>query len=425
MQRIEIKNFGPIKECNLDINSFMVFIGPQATGKSTISKLIYFFKAIPDYIFENFRIIYTTEQFSVLYSALKKDILKRFENIFGFIKNITSFSLLYFYENEDIYIQIKKQDINSQIDIVFNFIVISRIEEIFINLKTLIDSKWDSELKKALSVEQQLALANTNIEINDIFWITERLFYIPAGRSLLSIMSVYDSSSFDYLMNNFVKIISNLKNSFSKSMEELIRDKINQEGNLYYSGKIKKAKINIDRILKARYMYENGFERIYYNENESLDIRFASSGQQESLWILLLIFAIIRDDMHTFTVFEEPEAHLFPESQKLLIELIALLQYQGSNKVIITTHSPYTLTALNNLLFAYNKAIENKKIQNSIEKIVDRDFWINSGDFNAYYVDEGKIESIFDSDLKLIKAEAIDNVSRILNDEYDRIDDLP
>lgn len=47
MQTITIKNFGPIVEIiDLPINDFMVFIGPQASGKSTIAKAIYFFKQL-------------------------------------------------------------------------------------------------------------------------------------------------------------------------------------------------------------------------------------------------------------------------------------------------------------------------------------------------------------------------------------------
>ncbi len=42
-EKIIIKNFGPLKQLELDLKEIMVFIGPQASGKSTIAKLIYFF----------------------------------------------------------------------------------------------------------------------------------------------------------------------------------------------------------------------------------------------------------------------------------------------------------------------------------------------------------------------------------------------
>jgi len=45
-QRIEIRNFRQIKHADIDINNIVVLIGEQATGKSTIAKLIYFFKRL-------------------------------------------------------------------------------------------------------------------------------------------------------------------------------------------------------------------------------------------------------------------------------------------------------------------------------------------------------------------------------------------
>ena len=45
---LEIKQFGPIKECNLSIKQVTVFTGEQAAGKSTIAKLVYFFLSLRD-----------------------------------------------------------------------------------------------------------------------------------------------------------------------------------------------------------------------------------------------------------------------------------------------------------------------------------------------------------------------------------------
>lgn len=42
MQRIVIQNFGPIKDATIEIPKFLLLIGEQASGKSTVAKLIYF-----------------------------------------------------------------------------------------------------------------------------------------------------------------------------------------------------------------------------------------------------------------------------------------------------------------------------------------------------------------------------------------------
>ena len=44
MEKIIINKLGPIKNCDLNLKDFMVFTGPQASGKSTIAKSIFFFK---------------------------------------------------------------------------------------------------------------------------------------------------------------------------------------------------------------------------------------------------------------------------------------------------------------------------------------------------------------------------------------------
>ena len=46
LHKIQIKNFGSIKDFKADIKDCFVFIGPQGSGKSTISKAIYFFKSL-------------------------------------------------------------------------------------------------------------------------------------------------------------------------------------------------------------------------------------------------------------------------------------------------------------------------------------------------------------------------------------------
>ena len=52
MQKIIIKNFGAIKEAEIDIPKTLVLIGEQASGKSTIAKLIYFFQGLRDDYFD-------------------------------------------------------------------------------------------------------------------------------------------------------------------------------------------------------------------------------------------------------------------------------------------------------------------------------------------------------------------------------------
>lgn len=50
VERIVIKKLRPIDYCDFNINDFTIFTGPQASGKSTIAKSIFFFKNIRNLI---------------------------------------------------------------------------------------------------------------------------------------------------------------------------------------------------------------------------------------------------------------------------------------------------------------------------------------------------------------------------------------
>ena len=39
MARIAVRNFGPLRDCDVNINKYTIFIGPQGSGKSTLARL--------------------------------------------------------------------------------------------------------------------------------------------------------------------------------------------------------------------------------------------------------------------------------------------------------------------------------------------------------------------------------------------------
>ncbi|VEP15315.1 conserved hypothetical protein [Hyella patelloides LEGE 07179] len=49
MEKIEIKEFAGIKDITIEVKQINILIGPQASGKSIIAKLLYYFK---NFIFE-------------------------------------------------------------------------------------------------------------------------------------------------------------------------------------------------------------------------------------------------------------------------------------------------------------------------------------------------------------------------------------
>ena len=124
---------------------------------------------------------------------------------------------------------------------------------------------------------------------------------------------------------------------------------------------------------------------------------------------------------------EEPEAHIFPATQRSIVELIATVYNARKNSLqfILTTHSPYILTSFNNLLQAGMLAADadEEKVK-AIEKLVPKSRFIQPEEIAVYSVADGYCKSIMDESTGLIDANIIDEVSNELAVQFDELLDL-
>ena len=81
----------------------------------------------------------------------------------------------------------------------------------------------------------------------------------------------------------------------------------------------------IQKILQGSYKYIDGNEKLQLAQSDkNININFASSGQQDSLWILNLIYYYLANDKPTCFIIEEPESHLYPNTQKDIANAIGV-----------------------------------------------------------------------------------------------------
>jgi energy-coupling factor transporter ATP-binding protein EcfA2 len=100
MQKIIIKNFGAIAYAEIEIKKVLVLIGEQASGKSTIAKLIYFFKSLKDDVFKK---IYLDKKITNFSEAddIHSPLRSKFYNFFGQIYRYSEFEITYYYDFEE------------------------------------------------------------------------------------------------------------------------------------------------------------------------------------------------------------------------------------------------------------------------------------------------------------------------------------
>lgn len=118
-------------------------------------------------------------------------------------------------------------------------------------------------------------------------------------------------------------------------------------------------------------------------------------------------------------IVEEPEQNLYPDSQvAILAELVVHANNLKKNRLIISTHSPYILSAINNYIFAADIFKKNgKKIDD-----VPTSLMISIGDISVYKTTvDGKIIDIKDKENCLIDASAIDDCSSSINKVYEKL----
>lgn len=446
-QKLSIHQFGPISHIEIEVKDLLIFIGSQASGKSTVSKAIFFFKSLRDDLTSYLYQCYNQQNFE--HSVTKTNFVKRakqkFLKIYGSVLQFPDMQLTYQYGN-GMKMIVKTAADGRYIDIIFDDYFREKFRELVYKFQQLHEqlkhqSFFSSSREiSAIKAQETALFEQINHELNLLFNDERDLLFLPSGRSLITILSqqrynidMGDDFTFgddlpadksiklDYLMQSFIQRIDNAKPIFNQNFTDLMAAAIANSGNAEKQRVIRLAENIVNSILKGAYRYQNGMERIDFGNGQSTLINFASSGQQEVVWILLLILLLILNQRQVFLVIEEPEAHLFPVAQKQIIDLIALLANQTDNQVVLTTHSPYILSSFNNLLYAHKLGAEKAE---KISQVVDRSLWLDSNRLDAYMLAEGNARSIMDTEIGLIESAEIDKASEIIVDIFNQLFEL-
>lgn len=421
MHHLLLNNVGPINHCDIEISDFTVFTGAQASGKSTIAKSIFFFRTIKDDILDamvrrSSSLSNNSAQVS-LYKTVANQIRNKFLLIFGTSRAMSNDLLMKYRYNEDTYIEITLR-LNKGYDFIspnYVFFEFSKNIETFLNEHSnthIVDNLHKQSIKDQLNV---------------LFSDDYETIFIPAGRSLITLLTTQlnyiftmmdeeQKRSIDFCTQKYVERILKIRNSFDSGVWGYYENKRTTTVDSFNADLIKKCMFLVDKILKGRYLYVSGEERLAMDNGRFVKINYTSSGQQETVWIFNILMYQLINNTKTFIILEEPEAHLYPDAQKNMSELLAMFK-NSDNAVLLTTHSPYILGAINNLLFAHNIAsvVGDQKVLGIVskEKILV--------DCASYFVEDGEIESCFDVENDLIENEVIDGASRDINEVFDRL----
>ena len=323
MDRLIVKNFGPLKDVDIELNKINLFIGENGSGKSVLGKLVTI-------------------------------VLDTFYNVF----------------EEEL---IEKKFIDYNID--------------YIKKETIISYIKDDKILFSLENTKFL------IQLNDSSVINNSSFYIPAERNLISIFHKY-VTTFITASIPLPKFLLNFSSEYIRAREA-----------------IKKL-----TLLNIEYQLKNSQEHIFYTDKESLLLEHASSGIQSALPLYLTVKYFAKK--HSSIIIEEPEQNLFPKAQKETVEYI-VGELGKENKLFMMTHSPYILTALNNLILA-NDVKEQKGVE-ALKGIMEEKYCVPFEEVSAYSLVDGKSVNIMDKEDRIIGVNVIDSISDEVSETFDQL----
>lgn len=385
MKSLVIRNFGPIEEIAIELKRVNLILGPQSSGKSTVLKVACFCDWMERQI------------------ALSQDP-NRYCKAEFFVKNLVSFHKLEGFMHADTYIRYENDAISFEYD--------------------------------AKTGECKYSWAKTAKR-----WMYKRtkIAYIPSERNLVAaIPNWYQVSMNNNNIQDFMKEWEFARKTFAKKEQIL------------------------DLPFSYRYNPSDKADRIVMKDGKELDMTNASSGLQSltPLYVMVRYLtgqffkekhtkveeSILRDNLeqvvahecadkspakqleivngmltptHTDLFIEEPEAHIYPSTQKNFVySLVSMLNGQKKHFCFIATHSPYIMTAMNNVIQAGEIAAESDAMAEKVNKRFANRERLRFKDVAAFQMKNGKIESIMDEDFKLISAEALDSASQEIADDF-------
>ena len=421
MSRIKIKNFGPIRDGFVDNDGWMdiekvtVFIGNQGSGKSTVAKLISTFSWIEKTLVSNLNLInrLTVKIFKNLcaqqeiYEYFSNDTFLSFEGealIFEYDEAKHYFKSKFNDKGYKGYVLPKIQYFSAARNLLTILYSISTqgvvVKENIVDMSSTIPFMVKDLNKEYLRALTELAKKGFSLPLDDtsVYFQNHNTFVITNGKrvSMASASSGIQSVTPLMLVSYFL----------SKEVQKDIFDKVQ----------------NIDNNLKNR------IESELSKEDEGLSEKFKQlySFGKEILTMdektELLKDKLKKHIPSSFVnIVEEPEQNLFPTSQQKVVN--SLLEYNNTvkeNKLIISTHSPYILAALNNSILA-------EEVFEKTGKTIDSygtGRRVSFADVSAFKFEDGKIISIKNEETRLIDADAIDSCSVKINSDFDELLDL-
>lgn len=346
-----LKNIGKLKEANIKLEGITVVAGENNSGKSTVGKAIYatlqslsylgekrgkaMVEAVLAVVSRSFsRVIGDSEGiisgFSEKYKNREKvtssDILEYLNELYQLKKTENESDYREFVEEVEEICAVSSGELDNKIvSLQFTQSFSQQAKNFFAEEEGRIVFQYGSE-----KAEFQV-LPDTKVRVSGVFKFHKVPFYVDDPN----------------ILDNFSLVSENKIYHRNQMVQELLKPvSTNQAVNqLLAEKKLEKVLSLINSVCGGEFFLQNTVSYGLDHIGETLDIKNLSTGLKSFgiLKTLLLNGSLSRGSV---LILDEPEVHIHPEWQLIYAELIVLLQKEFKLTILLTTHSPYFLRAL-------------------------------------------------------------------------------
>jgi len=357
--RLILENIGIIEKADVKINGLTVIAGDNDSGKSTIGKIAYSLTKS----FEDSEKNYEKEKaekmdmyltgFYILFRRgidLRKypELLKFTENFRQYrgIDNKKSFKLI---ENSMKLLNEIDIDKEEKAEIIKRFNAVnslfqekeSKTSKIINSIRTIFKSEFSNQINNIFAKEGRIEVYDGKNKIIEIVIKNNKI--VRDKTNIIDEIFPFGSSIF-------------IETPFVLTYKEDLEDSnIYHVGDLLYklmkpNLKKEKSKLNISEIVGGEIYFDEEIDHFSFKKNagnKNVQIKISNSASGiKSLGILQILETADEFNKNLLLIIDEPEVHLHPDWQveyaKILVKLV-----ENGVKVLVTSHSPYLIEAIN------------------------------------------------------------------------------
>ena len=421
MPKFEIKNIGPIYDVSFSLNKLNVFIGPQSSGKSTIAKIISFCSWLEKDVLIHQGTSHVNDDF------IKRELLDfhRMSSYFSESSYIKYEGNSINFEYEDGEISVSKTETfdNAKVSKIAyipserNVVSLPRISSFPFSYNNIQSFVFDwLNIHEKFSKENLIPLLDLNVNYYyEDASKTDRIT-IGGGRDI----SIEEASSgLQSAIPMYVYLYY-----LTKILYEVPDDVSSYDKNKKWKDAVKCRFLksldggnNIpDEQLKNFLANDKKFNDTVEANIKALRVLAGKGVKIDSKYYALLDFENNISHPHfNNIIIEEPELNLFPQTQITLVyDMLKLLDWERDN-MVITTHSPYILYAINNCILG--EIVKNNISEDDEDALRLKDSFINPEYVSVWEIKNGKFLSYTDDKENRIQ----DGQGLIRNNYFDRI----